>query len=270
MAYLDIESFSYDGVSSNAFNLEVGWFEGDLENATSTGLTVEVKRGDMNMVRTEPNQYGVVYTDTLTFDFAVINKDRNSFTKEESYKLNTWLRGSDTYKKLIFQDASYQTIVYYAVCTDIVDAVYNGVNGKKITFTCNSPFGFTPKSYRKVVVNSGSESIRLNNLSDKGIYFPTVKIKSNNGATVQIINHTDNDRTTAITLNKVTGNTVIINGEKSTITDEGGNLIPAYKIGWSAETINWPRMLKGKNEFEIIGNCEMTFEMEFPRKVGIA
>lgn len=269
MAYLDVESFNYDGVSSDSYNLKIGWFEGDLDNDTSTGLTIELKRGDMNMVRTEPNQYGAVYTDTLTFEFAVINKDKAAFTKEESHKLNAWLRGSNTYKKLIFQDNSYQTIVYYAVCTDIVDVVYNGVNGKKLTFVCNSPFGFMPKSHKRVLVN-GSAIVKLNNMSDKGVYFPTIKIIADIGTTVRIINQTDNNQSTSITFNQMTGNTIIINGEKSTITDGNGKILPAYAIGWSAEDIYWTRMLQGRNTFEVVGNCDITFEMEFPRKVGSA
>ena len=271
MAYLDIESFTYDGISSDSFDLGVGWFEGDLENDTSTGLAIELKRGDMNMVRTEPNQYGAVYTDTLTFEFAIFDKRETTFSKEKSYKLNAWLRKSNSYKQLIFKDSSYQTIVYYAVCTDIVDAVYNGVNGKKLTFVCNSPFGFMPKMYKKVIVDNGSKTVKLVNQSDKGAYYPTIKIEATNGSTIKIINHSDNDQFVTVSFNKTTGNTIIIDGEKSTIINGDGNLIPAYAVGWSTDNIYWPCMTQEtKNEFEIIGNCEVTFEMEFPRKVGTA
>ena len=269
MAYLDVKSFNYDGISSDTFNLGIGWFEGDLENDTSTGLGVELKRGEMNMVRTEPNQYGAIYNDTLTFEFAIFDKNNISFTAEQSHALNKWLRKSNVYKKLVFYDDKYQTSIFYAVCTEVVDAVYNGVNGKKLTFVCNSPFGFAPKSKRKETV-VGSKTFVVNNLSDQGVYYPTLTITSSDGNEVSVKNESDDDQTMTVTFDNVSNNKIIIDSKRCTLTDDEGKIVPAYKVGWTAESIYWPRLIEGKNTFTITGNCEIVFELEFPRKVGTA
>ena len=67
MALLDACSFIFDGQDSSAYSLKIGWLSGDNQDELDSGLEVELQRGEMNMVRTEPNQYGIVYSDTLTF-----------------------------------------------------------------------------------------------------------------------------------------------------------------------------------------------------------
>lgn len=73
---------------------------------------------------------------------------------------------------------------------------------------------------------------------------------------------------------------IIINTRNMTITDESGNLIPAYKIGWddnysttlpdstTSSDIYWLKLLEGLNTLKISGLCSIKVKCEFPRKVG--
>ena len=95
MGYLNVRSFIYDGVSSDAFGVGIGWLKGDNKDTVSTGLSVNIQQGAMNMERYEANQYGVIYAGSLQIEFGIYKKDGTDFTYEESRRINTWLRRSN-------------------------------------------------------------------------------------------------------------------------------------------------------------------------------
>lgn len=276
LALLNSCSFFYDNQDSGLYNLAICYFDGiDADN--ESGLSVELQRGEFNMVRSELNQYGAIPTDTLRFEFAVMKRDYSNFTFEESRAINNWLRGSNTYKLLRFNDDSPETINYYAVCTNIVDVVISGHVGKKLTFVCNSPFGYTAKYQQKVrATTENPKTISLYNSSDIGIYYPTITVQTaaDYEDTVSLINVTDNNKTAVLSMADITpvknSKTVIIDGKNTEITDANGVIIPAYKIGWdNLDNIYWFRLMPNRNSITIAGDCMVSIAMEFPRKTGI-
>ena len=274
MALLDATSFLYDGQDSSAYGLKIGWFDGDSSNELDSGLEIELQRGEMNMVRTEPNQYGVTHTDTLSFEFAVFHPNGDNFSFEESRAINNWLRKSNTYKMLQFNGSIPEDIVYYAICTNIVDVVYSGHNGKKLTFVCNSPFGFSQNHKKKIVSSGETVETSIYNFSDNGIYYPDVKIEASSSYTdtIRFENETDG-KVAVISFANVQSNGTLkvinMDSKLSRLTDVNDNLIPAYKIGWdNVENIYWFRLLENKNKIRLTGNCTVTVSCTFPRKVG--
>lgn len=285
MAYLKTDSFVFNGICSEHFNLAVGWFEDSPE--FKTGLTNSVEKGEINFSKNEANQYGVSYSDVITFSFAVLHKDGSDFTYEEARSINNWLQGSNVYQKLHFNDESPEFINYYAVCTDIEDIIYSGVNGKKIVFTCNSPFGYTGEIKKRLSVSSESE-FSLFNSSDEGIYYPKIVIEVDKTYTDKVVieNITDKKSMT-IDFKDVTANDtnkkIIIDNKKSIITDSNNTLLPFYQLGWgdnyssvvtdtsigSIDYIYWIRLLKDINKMKVKGNCNILFSCEYPRKVGV-
>ena len=272
MAYINACSFIYDGISSESFDLGMGWISGDNQSELETGLAVELERGEFNMVRTRPNQYGAIYQDTLRFEFAIFPKRGQKFSFSESAEINKWLRKSNTYKRLRFNDNESEFINFQAVCTNIVDVVYSGHNAKKLTFVCDSPFGYLDE-IKKVLRTTGSTAeYKIHNLSDNGIYYPTVKIEVASGYTGQLrLENVSDLQTLVLDYSQLTGDkTIILNGEKNTITDSIGQIIPAYKIGWNnTDNIYWFRLLEGNNLIRVTGVSTITLFMTFPRKVGV-
>lgn len=274
MALLDACSFIFDGQDSSAYSLKIGWLSGDNQDELDSGLEVELQRGEMNMVRTEPNQYGIVHSDTLTFEFAVFHPNGDNISFEESRAINNWLRKSNTYKVLQFIGESPEDIIYYAICTNIVDIVYCGHNGKKLTFVCNSPFGFSQNHKKKIVSTGDPVEAIVYNFSDNGIYYPTLEIKADvsYSGTVLLENETDGKIATINFTNVPSGEEykiINIDSKLSRITDGDGKLIPAYKIGWdNLDNMYWFRLLEKKNKIKLTGECTVTISCVFPRKVG--
>ena len=274
MAYLNAKSFVFDGKSLDQFHAVMCWFDGDNQDVLDTGLTVELQRGEQNAVRTDPNLYGVVYADTLKFEFGIMpGCGKETFTFEESRAINNWLRGSNGYKELHFKDDIPEHINYYVMCTELQDVVYNGRNGKKIVFTANSPFGYTPLIENKFESETGETAqYDIYNLSDNGTYYPVVKMNLHDEAVgITIKNISDNEKSTYIDFAGLDYmKTLILDSANCKITDENGKIIPIYKIGWdNMDNIYWPRLVKGWNTFEITGASLLLFECKFPRKVGV-
>lgn len=287
MAYLRTDSFVFNGISSSQFNLVIAWF--DENPSFNTGLTCEVQKGEMNLVRHIANQYGTLYSGVLEFSFALVHIDGSDFSYEESRNINNWLRGTDTYQILHFNDESPEFINYYAICTSIEDYVYSGINGKKVTFSCNSPFGFKHKIKTKKSV-ADVEIFKMLNSSDDGIYYPKIYIETDSSYTNKVIieNMTDNKSFT-IDFNNIKSNdnkkVVTVDGQYTQVTD-GTSILPVYKLGWGTDYtseitdlitggtkyinyIYWFRLLQGINNIKITGTCTVTFTCEFPRKVGV-
>ena len=275
MGYLDAKGFTYNGVNSDQYGLLIGWYKNNQQEL-ATGLGVELVHGDMNMVRHERNQYGSKYSDVVKLEFGIFKKTEDKFTYEESRKLNNWLRSSDVYKELYFHDNTPEPIHFYAVCTDITDVIINGINMKSLKFECNAPYGFLAK--KKIPINSTSSWTQMNlyNLSDDGIYYPSVKITTSASYTgdMQIGNITDDEKIMKVNFSQISAvsnaKTVIVDCKESRITDASGKLIPCYKIGWDdMDNVYWLRLKEGKNVLKWNGTGKFELMLEFPRKVGV-
>lgn len=274
MAYLNATSFSFAGHDSREFGCMIGWF-GDNEEELTTGLAVELERGEINAIRTNPNLYGVKYEDTLTLEFGLIPScGKEDFTFEEFRAINNWLRGSDGYQLLRFHDDISEPIHYYAICTDIQDVVYNNRNGKKVVFTCNSPFGYTPmiKNFWNIDSPNYPTEFKVYNSSDHGIIYPKITITAPEEyeGFVTITNQSDYYKTAVISFAELDLKILVIDSEKSKLISGDNELLPMYRIGWTElSDIYWPRLVKGWNNLAVTGTCKFQIEAEFPRKVGI-
>jgi len=242
----------------------VGWFEG-TENDLSTGLTRTIIETEMNSIRSKPSQYATVYEGCLEFSFGIFKSNGDPISYAESRTINKWLTDPKHYRKLVFPGE--QNIYYMAICTDIVDVIYNGHNGKNIVFRTDSPFGYTSPITKTINV-LGSKKLKLFNDGDDGSYYPILSISSISDDIV-IKNVTDN-QSMILSFKDLDSRVIIVDNERMRITDSDNKLIPVYKIGWdNLDNIYWFRLLQGKNEIEIEGDCTFTITASFPRKVGM-
>lgn len=287
ISFLDACSFTFNGVNSESYNLEICWID-DKPDVSVNGLKRNIESGTVNHVRLTTNNYGVTFEDNIGFIFYIIKKDNSNFSRQESMTINNWLTGSTTPKLLYFNDETIPSIHYYAVCTEIEDKVLNGHYGKKVVFKTNSPFGFMTQIERKFEVTD-SDEFTIDNLADTitGIYYPTILLSSSSDENIIIENISDHKSVT-LNLAKITPDSngmknININNRIMKILDKNNNdeLVPLWKIGFETDYSSyvssfneyiskfyWFRLIQGTNKIKITGNCTITFVFEFPRKVG--
>lgn len=261
----DAKSFIYNGKCSDDFNIIIGFFD----NADYvTGLERETMHTERTITRSRIKYYGSKYVNGITFRFSIIKKNENEFTEEESLIINEWLTENNTPTLLHFNSHKNIYTNYYAVCTNIEDVVINGRNAKTLTFETDSPFAYSNVQRKKVNVNGETKVRILNQSSEK--YYPKIRITplNNLDTIVSIENESDNNSVTIDMSNHSSG--ILIDGENCRVTDiTNDSLVSISQIGWdNTNSIYFPRLLRGINNFKILGNCTVEFIMEFPRKVG--
>lgn len=261
MALLDATTFSFAGRNCREFGLRMAWFAGDLEVENETGLAADLVTSEMNLVRHRVNLYGSKPADVLRFSFALIRSDGTDISRSDSKVINNWLCDFKGYKKLQFDgevDMSYR-----AVCTEVIDVVYQGLAGKKVTFLCDSIYGYSRELTYKATVE-GEKTFKLYNYSDSGICYPTITLTATSDV-ITISNNTDN-RSNMLNFSALDDRYVKIDNELSRVTDKDGKLLPIYKIQWGDY---WIRLLPGANEFTVTGDCKLQISCVYFRKEGV-
>lgn len=284
ISFLDAKSFTYNGINSDLYNLMICWID-DKPNINTNGLKRNIESGSLNNIRLQTNTHGITFESNIEFEFYIIKKDESSFSKHDSIIINDWLTGSITPKLLYFNDNSVPFIHYYAICTSIEDTFVCEHYGKKITFKTNSPFGFMEPMERRFIVE-GEETFNAYNIADTptGFYYPKIKLSTNSTNNIIIENCTDKKSVTLNVSNCMKSDiaNILIDCNDMKIVDLDTNkIIPFFKIGWNLDyssyistigkymsNIYWLRLVKGSNDIKIIGDCDITFIFEFPRKVG--
>lgn len=285
MAYgnqcLDGMTFSFDGKTSEMFNLIMAWHDRNEEWAT--GLEREVIRTEMNMSRHIPNQYGARFSNVLIMEFDIYHRDGSPFDLRESRSINNWLM-KDSYRRLKVNDNNVDNVYYNVICTNIIDLTFNNFCGKRVTMTCDAPYGYTQDKMQTIdALSSGNALWKMNNASDDGIYNPLIYIEcaENYAGDIELINENEN-QTMKFSMASIPAvsnkKKLTIDTKKMMILDVDNVPVPLYKLGWTISTdetravqsspIYWLRLLPGVNNIRLKGNAKARFKLSFPRKVG--
>ena len=289
--------FEYNGHSSQEFNLMLASF--DEVDEYATGMEREVQRGDMNRYRFKPNHMGMTYNSPLEFEVTFIKDMCNGsdleFTRSEYRRIVDWLTEPE-YPSLYHmtdyeEDWADEEEDYFGVFSNIQNHAYGEVIGITATFTCDSPFAWSPE--RTVLFRNTNTTIDLE-YGDLGPYInhideeyefsdevtqiinvdadveythPIIRIMPNDTNEMSISNITDGR---SLILTPESQNDLItIDCQLYTITDYIRRNIYLTDIGISdPSSVYWPRLLKGENEIEIIGNVNILFTYREARKVG--
>lgn len=274
------ESFDYNGKNSKDFNLRMVRID-NLD--VSVGLTREISKGPTNFYKKRANHYGTTYSDVLSFEIHLIKDEcgdeYSPFTKNDIRNINAWLTSPNVPKKLHvynFETENQEEYDYYGLFTDVAYDFIGGDGNNlpaaiKLTFTCDSPFGYVSKTQIVEATTNTLVTIQVENDEWEEYVFPLIKVETDNleGATERtfsIINTSDNDRTFSIKISDK--NTFWIDSQKKTIYDELG-LFDLSSL--NVEDIGYfylPRLLNGENNLIISGNCTLTFSWEECRKTG--
>ena len=254
-----------------------------------------IDRSDITSARPTPFHFGVTYSDTLKIYLFIVKNDEivenKKLFEEEINDLRAWLESPKNPTELIvIFDSDDDTVHYYGLFSDVQPfTVAGNCYGLYLTFTCNSPYGFTDDNVMTYeIAASGKTEGEYNNMSAEYSEYlmPKITIISSStfGASesLSIKNLTDNNNT--MSLNLPQGKTGIILDCKNKIaTDTNGNLLPLSVLGFSdistySSILNlsnfyWLSFIAGNNRLEFTPSnghtiTDIEIRAKQPVKVG--
>ena len=193
------KDFEYDGKTLYEQNLASVNFDDDTTLPSS--IVREMDSSEMNAYRNETNGFGIKYSDTLTFDVHItksfneyISQEEMEFTPEEYDSLVTWLSSpqSNQWMDVTTENNQKQKVRGYFSSIEPYDN-WGICYGARCTFTCNSPFSYTEKTYENNI--SGVQNFLLNNESSDfyDYVYPTFVIEPTRNEEIFIHNLSDTE-----------------------------------------------------------------------------
>ena len=198
------------------------------------------------------------------------------FTSDDISKINAWLTSPQLPILFKFINAEYlkEDIEYFVTVTASETENIGRPYSLTFTFTCDSPYGYTPeiKQVFNVKGNKYSQTF-FNNTNCRNEYvYPIIYVEPLDNGQLTITNKTDNDKSLVLSnlqigksfymdCNKFKIYTENVNGDKTSVSFD--------KLGLTPSTIYWPRLCYGDNTFEFSGVATLTFIYREPRKAGV-
>ena len=199
-----------------------------------------------------------VEKEPIEFELLIAPTEDKKWTRELYNEVVSWLV-HDEFKEFYSGDDPHK--MYYAICKDYLS--WEGLNDYgaiPFSFTTNANHSWTIPE-RMVVKNSGTKFIDIENKSVFNTnFYPLITIKKNKSkGNVSITNYTNNKF--ALELKNISENEIIVIDNEYRIIYAKDN--PRNVYGQSFNK-NWFYLVKGNNHIEIKGDCEITFDLQFP------
>lgn len=257
--------FTFDGINSlSAYGLVIADF--DDEHVTET----EAFSPALSTLKV-PSQLrffhaGVQYDTLPTFEFSVLNINKEIIDPATRSHILSWLVGRNSFKPLKFGQDDLANYTYYCVFTNASIIYVNGnCYGFRLTATFDSQFArcaptFSHNNDSSIIYDyqnpyTGTGTIYIDNESDilDDYVYPKITFKGN----VKIKNNSDPQGAARYFEFSNVGNstTVTVNNETKIIT--GINLD-------KFTSKNWLRLIKGRNELSVLTNGGGRIVIECP------
>lgn len=259
--------FVYDGIPCTEFGLQLYEVNGVSANETSFSMLSNISE-DRIAHRNKPFFYGVTQNDPLTFKmvFGANQELADSGFFYESWDkeaISSWLSPVNGYKWLEVEQPDMEQVRYRCIITKLSVIEFGNLPlAYSCEARCDSPFAYLyPTSYSYTC--RGTTSVIFHNRSScLSGYYPKLKITLTGSNSVQIINRSANNRTLKFTGMPQSGLVINVDNENGIITNSMDlNLYPYFNF-------EFLRLLPGDNQLEIIGNCILEIQCEFPISVG--
>lgn len=172
---------------------------------------------------------------------------------------------------------------YFAVCDDIEPQIVNScVVGFDISFVTNSPYAWTQEKTTEIIIpvpadtsstelSSVTQVVHVVNSERLEEIFPVITIVPNLAVTDSKLTYTitNNRDQGTMKLTNILKDTTVIDCKRAIISSTTG-LLTIDELGWSdVDSIYWPRLYHGDNEFVIKGQpATISLTYREPRKVG--
>ncbi len=253
-------------------------FDGGTDEIT--GSSREIVKGESGIYKYTANEYGVRYSDTLTFEYGLIKASGEPITKDEQIVIEKWLTSPKLSQYLqLFElecnelgelDLSHSTscAIY---CGSFVStswiAYKDGYAGVNFEFQCDQPYAwqFHDMSFSGI---TGTSSRTFNVFSDStdDYVYPKITLRAINSNTsltpftIRIINTTDNNN--KLDMEVLSGLTINMDCNALRLTDNAGGVLDYGDIGWEdVGNIYWPRLVHGNNTFSFVLPSYVTLNM---------
>lgn len=290
--------FSYDGISSEVYNIIIGSFSGSDDG------TQEMGNVDITTVKApHSNNFlkaNATYNNPIMISFSIMKLDCANpndyvFTPREIGFISRWLARKD-YKELKFRtDGKYpegthesdkwEDIHYNAIMKVNQHMVGGECVGFDITATCDAPWGYDNKQTTTIDASSGSATALIHDDSDEiGDLLPRVEIEVLEAGNIEITNNFTGKKTKI--RNCVAGEKIVI--EKMVITStecrpvydrdvydyDGRHRTLFDDFNWEWPTISnyfTPNNTRDSrvNKYVVSGNCRIRMIWESPRKAVV-
>ena len=240
------------------------------------GSTREKMIGERTYYRPIANEFGIIYSDVLTFSYGMLKCNGTDFTDEEQRIIERWLTSPRQSRWLTVRDTEDPSYVtkYFGVFTNTEWSI--GANGYilcSFTFQTDSPYPWVHGSHSFNIYASDTTS----NISfivdsddlDSTIY-PVITFSTYFDDTIRVTNKTDGNRSFKINISSAAP---IIMDCRHNILKNGttGTIINYSVLGWDdVSNIYWPQLHAGTNEWSISGgDLTLTIEYDAPfKRVG--
>ena len=247
---LSASYFTYDGVPSSAFGLQIASFTGltpeSVEEKETYAPTLTALK-----VPSLPRFYhgGIEYDDAPQYQFTVVSQVE--LTPADRSSVLSWLIGRGSFKPLVFYGSGIGDITYYGVFTGVSTVFVNGrCHGFNLTVTFDSPYA--RKEPTVVTTTSGTHTITINNNSDivDGYVYPAVDFT---GSEISIVNVTDDANRAFVFSGLEATEQMHVDCETKIITS---NLSGEKLSKFTSK--NWLRLRKGENTLVVVSQGDVT------------
>lgn len=251
------------------------------DNDDTSGLNRELLKGEVTSYRKVANHYGTKYSDVIILYFLIIkhnfDTDNSELTYDEMRALQSWVTSKETPSPLTVLEDENTKLEYRGVFTEVSPYEEYGLNGLKLTFTCDSAFGYEYASH--IIEVDGSKQKSLVCDTDENDYiYPTITLYPTKSGAFSITNSTDNN-TFSLNLDTNYRYYVIDCKYKRILTDKG--VLSYNDVGWNIDKIidfngvntesfkiYWLRLLPDVNKLELKGNAKCIIDYKVPVKIG--
>lgn len=254
MAFGGLE-FSFDNINCSEYGLKLFTIGGSGGGSVSGGA-------EMTLYTDKPargykfNLLGVSEEEPLTFDLSF--GTTQPMTRNEISKIQKWLFGHKTYKKLTIIQEDMTKVHYNCILTDSEIELF-GNRPMLITckVICDSPFAWEDE----VTYSYNQTSITHDNTSDINDYtYPKIEFTATS-STVSIVNLSNQGRTTEFT-NLTVGEIITLDNERQILTSSKGlKRLKNFNK-------NWFELVPNENIIRVVGANNFSMVYANARRIG--
>lgn len=259
--------FIYDGIPCTEFGLRL--YEVNGVSPGNGSFSMPTISEDRIASKNRSFFYGTTQNEPLKFKMVFgLDKDLANtgeyLDRWDRESISAWLSPLDGYKWLEIEQHDMEQVRYRCRIESLTLVELANV---PVAFSCevrcDSPFAYLyPQTYKYTCSNRTNVLIR-NLGSSRGGYSPKLRITLNGSDTIQIINHSDNDRTFEFkSLPQSYFLVIDVDNENGVITNSMDlNLYPYFNFEFF-------KLVCGDNQLEVVGNCIVEMICEFPVSIG--
>ena len=253
--------FTYDGVYSGAYGLQIASFDSDTVEDTS------VFAPTLNIVKSARSRRflhnGIEYDDAPEYTFSIISQE--VIPDGERREILTWLVGRNDFKKLQMHQPELEDYYYNCVFTN-VDLIYvrGRCHGFTVTAKFDSIFAYGRPKVITLTGNGTTQTVKVINTSDipDDYVYPLVSVTMSEAGNVTILNTSEPVQAACQFVGLRNTEQITVDNELKIIDSTiGGDRLSCFNK-------NWLRLQHGVNILQITFKGTMTITVPTYAMIG--